>query len=218
MATRQADLERKVDRLQGELEALRAPRTKVEAVAKATAAAPVSIIPSNLATVRLAPSAGKPPPLATDVSLREPDDAAVEQLLSDPEPDTSGDEYAAALKAISTGEVERGARGLQKFAEKHPRDERAPVALMQAGVGLLTFGDPQSAMLDFERIAQDYPAAKEAPDAMLRLADCQIRLQREDRAKDVYARVMSRYPGTSAAKAAEAGLKHLSEGKAAAAQ
>ncbi|HEY3451913.1 MAG TPA: tetratricopeptide repeat protein [Myxococcales bacterium] len=202
-----------MDRLEGQLEAIRAPRGRTEVSAKA----PASLVPGNLATVRLSPnSSARAPSLSTEVALREPDEAAVEQMLSDPGPDTSGDEYATALKAISTGEVQRGAFGLQAFADKHPRDERAPTALLQAGVGLLTFGDPQSAVLAFDRVAQDYPLAKEAPEAMMRLADCQLKLKRDDRAKDVYARVMSRYPGTPAAKAAEVGLKNLAEAKAAA--
>ncbi|MGC4114652.1 MAG: tetratricopeptide repeat protein [Myxococcales bacterium] len=217
MASRQVELERKIDRLEAQLDAMRSvPRSKAEAPAKSTSA---SLVPGNLTTVKLAPSAspGKAAPaLPTEVALREPDEAAVEQMLNDPGPDTSGEEFESALKAISTGEVQRGAFGLQAFADKHPRDERAPTALLKAGLGLQTFGDPQSAVLAFDRVAQDYPTSKEAPEAMMRMADCQLKLKREDRAKDVYARVMSRYPGTPAAKAAEAGLKNLAEAKAAA--
>jgi len=225
MATRQTELEHKLDRLEGELEAMRVAPRRSEAVgaspsvsgASPVPAAAAPLVPEHLATVRLAPpSAAGAPALPTSVALREPDDSAMGQL--DPEPDTRSEEYEAALAAISTGEVPRGAQGLQAFADKYPRDERAPLALLQAGVGLLTYGDPQSAVLAFDRVAQDYPQAREAPEAMMRMADCQLRLKRTERAKDVWALVMSRYPGTPAARAAAAGIKSLSEAKAKAAQ
>ena len=210
MASRQSELERKLDRVEAQLDAVRSsPRKPAEPVKEVVSA---TTIPGNLAMVRLGPST-KAPALPTNVALREPDEKAMEKML-DAEPDLSGDEFESALKSISTGDVERGAAGLLSFADKHPRDDRAPAALLQAGIGQLTFGDPQSAVLAFDRIAQDYPQAKEAPEAMVRLADCQLRLKRTDRAKDVYARVMSRYPGTPAARTAEAGLKGLADNKA----
>jgi len=214
MATRQGELERKVERLEAELDASRSSPRRAE-LANKNAAAP-SLVPGNLATVRLSPQAEKAaPPLSTEVALREPADGALEKMLNEADNAVAGDEFAVALKSISTGDVPRGAASLQTFADKHPRDERAPYALLQAGIGLLTYGDPQSAVLAFDRVAQDYPQAREAPEAMMRMADCQMRMKRADRARDVYVQVTSRYPGTPAARAAEAGLKGLADAKAA---
>lgn len=223
MAQRQAALEAKLERMESRLDAMRVGARAAPAAEASKERPAASLVPENLATVRLAPPSKKAPAVATEVGLREPDEKALEKMLADaqaanldgePPPEQSQGEYETALAAITTGDVERGAAGLQAFADKHPRDERAPTALFQAGMGMLNFGDPQLAVLAFERVAQDYPTSREAPEAMVRLAECQTRLKRADRAKDSYAKVVSRYPGTAAAKAAEAGLKNLAAGQA----
>jgi tol-pal system protein YbgF len=175
-----------------------------------------SVVPKDLATVRLVPQE-KAPPLATAVKLREPDAEAMARMMGDgvsssgsPEMITSEEaEFQAALMAISTGDVEGGAAALTAFADAYPKHERASAALYNAGLGLQNYGDLKDAVLRFERVADDYPIAPEAPDAMIRMAECQARLKNLTRARDLYARVIGRYPGSAAARSAEVGLKSL---------
>ncbi len=214
MSSRQAELERKIDRLEAQIEAQRGPPVTpaIKPTVEAPRPAPV-IVPKNLTTVRLAPPPAKKPPMPpTGVSLREPDAETAQQLLAEAEgpADPADDDFKGPMESISTGDVERGVQGLLSFAERFPRDARAPQALLQAGVGQQASGDLQGAVLSFEKLSDDYPLATQAPEAMLRLGDCQLKLKRAERAREVYAKVMSRYPGTPAARQAEAGLKSLS--------
>ncbi|MBI5542371.1 MAG: tetratricopeptide repeat protein [Deltaproteobacteria bacterium] len=217
MATRQAELERKIERLEAGLLAQRAVAAPGKmAISAASPHETAPLVPQHLATVRLSPQVRRATAVPTVVDLREPDSATVDQLFSDAgEPDSTSQDaaanetYQAALAAITTGDVENGAAALQGFAARFPKDGRAATALYQAGLGLLHFGDPQSAAIVFERLGDDFPLAKETPEGMVRLADCHVRLKRTERAKDAYARVVNRYPGTTAARTAEAGLKNL---------
>jgi TolA-binding protein len=209
MANRQAELEHKIERLEAKLDTARAtaPRAApVQAVAEPSRS--TTLVPNNLQTIRLTPPK-KAPPLPTEVTVRDPDPAAVEAMADRVAPGADASDFHLAMKAISTGEVERGAQALLDFAEKHPKDEQAPQALFQAGVGLLTFGDFAGAMMAFERLADDYPRASEAPEAMVKLAECNLRLKHPGEARSVYSRVVTSYPNTPAARAAEAGLKNL---------
>ena len=217
---RQQDLEQKVYRLESRLDAQRLHNAAAPAAAAVAAAnADASRVPKDLATVKLSPSSRKAPALPTQVPLKEPDEKTMDSLLSEPEPGAhSGDtdtQYAAAREAIRTGEAQRGAKALVRFAEQHPRDPRAAAAFFEAGVGLMTFGDPQAAVLIFERIADDYPLAEQAPEAMMKMADCHTRLRRLAQARETLTKVLNRYPGTAAAKTAEAGLKSLADSPAA---
>lgn len=217
MSARQTDLERKVDALEARLEALRAVPAKGAVTPLEPARGVVPLVPKDLATVRLAPPARKTAPsIPTNVTIQEPDAAKMEHVLAERGArDALDSELQAAMSAISTGDVERGARMLTSFADRHRRDERAPTALYQAAMGLMRYDDPQSAALTFERLADDYPLASEAPEAMVRLAECHVRLKRPERAREVYGRVTDRYPGTASAKAADAGLEILKQNEAA---
>jgi len=218
MADRQAELERRSTAggaAGRDARGPRAPRRGPFAKAPATLGARATSRPCGLSPT----SGARPPALPTAVALREPDEAAVEQMLSEPGPegpDTSGDEFGAALKAISHRPRSSGARsGLQAFARQAPPRRPGAHRLLQAGVGLLTFGDPQSAVLAFDRVAQDYPTAKEAPEAMMRLADCQLRSsgrpgQGRLRAGD------EPLPGHSGSEGRGGGAEDLAEAKAAA--
>jgi len=215
MASRQVDLERKVDRLEARVEALRARPPSAAPTPAPVAAAETSRVPKDLATVKLAPQAHKAPAIPTAVALHEPDPGKMDSIFADAPSSEIDTQLAAAKDAIRTGEPERGARDLVRFADKNPRDPRASDALFEAGLGLMTSGDPQMATLLFERVADDYPLSDRAPDALMRLADCQTKMKHPAQAREVLAKVVNRYPGTPAARAAEAGLKSLAESPAA---
>jgi TolA-binding protein len=69
--------------------------------------------------------------------------------------------------------------------------------------------DYASAARTFERLIGAYPAGNVLMDAMLRLAECRVRLHRETDARNLYSQVVSRYPGTAAANQAEQRLVSL---------
>lgn len=213
---RQARLERKVELLESRLAV--ALRPKPESPAG-------GLIPKDLATLKLGPPSPRAPELPTSIALREPDAAYVRAVLDEPntEPNTEpnlepdplqaggAQSFDAGMESIRTGDVEGGAARLIAFADRHPRDERAPTALFTAGVGLFTSGEVAAAALALERVSDDYPAAAEAPEATVHLAQCKLRLKNVEAAKATYAKVIHRYPKSRAAKAAEAELKSISD-------
>lgn len=205
---RQAQLERKVELLESRLAVGLRPKPESPAG---------GLIPKDLATLKLGPPSPRAPEVPTSIALREPDAAFVRAILDEPnhEPDRpqadGAKSFDAGMESIRTGDVEGGAARLIAFADRHPRDERAPTALFTAGVGLFTSGEVAAAALVLERVSDDYPAAAEAPEATVHLAQCKLRLKNVEAARATYAKVIDRYPKSRAAKAAEAELKSISD-------
>jgi TolA-binding protein len=205
---RQARLERKVELLESRLAVALRPKPESSAG---------GLIPKDLATLKLGPPSPRAPEVPTSIALREPDAAFVRAVLDEPSPEPDPLQaggalsFDAGMESIRTGDVEGGAARLIAFADRHPRDERAPTALFTAGVGLFTSGEVAAAALVLERVSDDYPAAAEAPEATVHLAQCKLRLRNVEAAKATYAKVIDRYPKSRAAKAAEAELKSISD-------
>jgi TolA-binding protein len=210
MADRQHALERRLEQLEARL-ALSTPRKPAPEVAVSApqAASSSPRIPKGLRTVTLRPEPKAAPPVATAVELKEPEPEVMDQILSEPETAEEKSEYGQGMTAISTGDVERGVGLLVGFADKNKRSELAPTALFTAGIGLQNWGEPAQAALLLTRVADDYPLAAEAPEAMVRLAECQLKLKNQSSARAILSRVVSRYPNSKAAKVAENELKGL---------
>jgi tol-pal system protein YbgF len=105
------------------------------------------------------------------------------------------------------------ARGLyDEFVRKWPNDPRAADAHFR--LGELWFGDRRyrDALLEYGKVAQDFPRSDKAPDALLRSAESMLELDLKDDAKAILADIPKRYPGTSAATRAKARLAELSSG------
>ncbi len=209
LVERQAALERKLALLEVRALAARSPDRRLPQVeSPSPQGAGVPVIPRNLATIKLAPPSPRAPSLPTAIALKEPAPELVGEVEAEPAPVEAGS-FNGAMDAIRTGDVEGGAARLIAFADKNPRDDRAPTALFTAGLGLLTSGDVANAALALVRVSDDYPAASEAPDATVRLAQCELRLKRADAARATYARVIMRYPQSPAAKVAQAELESI---------
>ncbi len=213
LADRQQALEKRIAQLEAREAMAGSRRTTPAAAAPAPAPAASPRIPGNLKTVTLRPER-QAPPVPTAVALREPDPQAVELILSDddvaPEPKGEGQpDYDEGMKAISSGDVERGAGLLITFADKNKRSELAPKALFTAGIGLQNWGDPAGAAMALLRVSDDYPTAAEAPEAMVKLAECQLKLKNNASARAILSRVIDRYPSSRAAKVAQDELKSL---------
>jgi len=98
---------------------------------------------------------------------------------------------------------------LQRFAESQPRNPNADNALYWSGLGLMGMADFEGASRSFEAVLSRYPAGDAVQDSMLKLAECRARLKRPGEAKAMYEKIVSDYPGSKAATAAQAGLAAL---------
>jgi TolA-binding protein len=179
-----------------------------------------------LTVVRLKPRADGARPLATAVAVVEPPDSLLEQAeapaaLAPPEvPDASaradGDAlvqaaFEQAMGALRTGNVEGGVARLTRLAQDNPRHPVADNALYFAGLGLVGLGEQERAAVTFETLIATYPDGDAVLEAMLRLAECRVRLGRRADARALYTRILTQYPGTAAATQAEGRLAALSQ-------
>ena len=51
----------------------------------------------------------------------------------------------------------------------------------------------------FEKLLSSYPASDQLRDAMLRLAECRVRLKKAGEARLLYTQLVNKYPGSAAA-------------------
>jgi len=183
------------------------------------AAAPSSAtgteVPS-LAVVKLKPRTDRAPPIDVRTPVHEPDAELVAALArSAPPANDAPDatqvdgEFAQAQEALRTGNLSGGVERMKLFADAHPKDPRADDALYLAALGELGQDEPARAAKLLETVLQRYPAGDVVQQAMLKLAECRMRLKQPAEARALLARVVTSFPGTPAATEAEGRLARL---------
>ena len=207
---------RLLERVQA-LEADRAAARAAQAPRSLPSAAPSGSEVPTLAVVKLKPRVDHAPPIDTRTPLREPDAELVAALgraapAGGDAPDASqvDGEFAQAEEALRTGNLSGGVERMKLFAEAHPRDARADDALYLAALGELGQDEPERAAKLLETVLQRYPAGDVVQQAMLKLAECRVRLKQPAEARALLARLATSFPGTPAATEAEARLARLS--------
>lgn len=178
-----------------------------------------------LTVVKLKPRKEAAPRLDTNVAVVEPADDVVQDLADSksaaPPSDDPTDlaiadaQFERALDSLKTGNAEGGVQAMQQFVVEWPRHPRADNALYFAGVGLMSAGDYEQAASSFQRVTAEYPAGDAVVDAMLKLADCRLKLKQPREAKSTWERIVQTYPGTAAANQAQARLASHSAAPAA---
>jgi len=117
-----------------------------------------------------------------------------------------------ALAQAQEGKGERAvARELyEEFVKKWPGDARAADAHFR--LGELWYGDRRyrEAILEYGKVAQNFPRSDKAPDALLRTGESMLALDLKDDAKGLFEEVGKRYPRSTAAQRAKARLAELS--------
>jgi tol-pal system protein YbgF len=211
-------LERRMTRLES-LASLGAPS---RGAGTGTSSVSSSALPKalpDLTVVKLKPRREPAPKLDTRKPVVEPDPEAVETLFTDADiPSEHGPESSPAMLekqfedgvlALKTGNVEGGVATLRTFALENPKHSKSDNALYFVGLGLIGLSNPEEAASAFELLVSRYPASDSALDALLRLAECRVRLKQQDAARALYTRVIASYPGTAAATQAEQRLAAL---------
>jgi tol-pal system protein YbgF len=214
-----ARLESRLERL--EQQTVSASTKKTTAAAAMTTAAPrpearTDALPP-LTVVKLKPQRQAPPKLNTQVEVGEPALSLVDELKTEKPDETdlaiAEAQYAKGVDAIKTGNTEGGTAQLLQFVSDWPRHPHADNALQYVGLTLMAQQDLAGAAQQFERVTTSYPAGDSVVDAMLKLAECRIRLKQPSQAKATLERIISNFPGTPAASQAQATLVTLSQTK-----
>lgn len=195
--------------------------------APATPAAPAPITKATtsadalppLAVVKLKPRRENAPKLPTVVEVSEPPETISNTGPSDDsgeaddpnEPSAASlaeNQFERGLEMMKTGNSTAGITQLDQFATDWPRHPKADNALYFAGLALMAQKDFQPASERFERVAAQYPAGDAVLDSMLKLADCRLKLNRASEARATWQKIVSTFPGTSAAAQAQARLSN----------
>jgi TolA-binding protein len=171
----------------------------------------------TLTVVKVKPRTDPAPKVNVAVPVVEPSPTAVEEILqaapakraAEESSQGSDGDFAEGEAALKTGNVSGGIAKLQKFAAEHPRHPKADNALYLSGVGLLGQANYEGASGTFERLVAVYPASDTAQEAMLRLAECRLRLKRPAEARAWYQRVVRDFPGSAEAAQASQRLNSI---------
>jgi TolA-binding protein len=172
-----------------------------------------------LTVVKLKPRKEMTPRLPTAVDVVEPGSEVVLELSSSDKrsadkvgsDDTATQvlveqQFEAGLAALKTGNPEGGIAQLTQFAREWPKHPKADNALFYAAVGLMAGREFKEAEALLEQAVTQYPAGDATLDAMVKLAECRARLNRQAEAKATWERIVANYPGTQAATLAQSRL------------
>ncbi len=124
-------------------------------------------------------------------------------------PSDKGEFLALAQEQEAKGERAVARELYEEFVKKWPSDPRAADAHFR--LGELWYGERRyrSAILEYGKVAQDFPRSDKAPDALLRTGESMLALDLRDDAKGLLEEVTKRYPQSTAAQRARARLAEL---------
>lgn len=124
-------------------------------------------------------------------------------------PSDKGEFLALAQAQESKGERAVARELYEEFVKKWPSDPRAADAHFR--LGELWYGERRyrEAILQYGKVAQDFPRSDKAPDALLRTGESMLALGLKDDAKGLFEEVTKRYPRSTAAQRAGARLAEL---------
>ncbi|MFT3707931.1 MAG: tetratricopeptide repeat protein [Archangium sp.] len=166
-----------------------------------------------LAVVKLKPRREAAPKIPTVVEVSEPPTTISDELSNnsdDPnEPSAASlaeTQYEHGVELMKTGNSAVGITQLEQFVTDWPRHPRADNALYFTGLALMSQKDFEPASERFERVVAQYPAGDAVLDSMLKLAECRLKLNRAAEARATWQKIVTSFPGTSAAAQAQARL------------
>jgi TolA-binding protein len=210
-------------------DASRAPGATSQAAAPA---ASVSVVPADLAVVKISPPAAgagfvsvspsssgatspgrrpraAPPPVPTDVTIAEPSPDRL-AALSRPSKRELATEADAELKGARARKGLDGAHGLEDFAQRYPRHPSADNALLEAAAAYASAGVDDASCALARRVTDEYPAGDAMSGALELLAGCEGHRGAADGERKLLQRLVAEYPGTPAANRAGARLASIS--------
>ncbi|MET0292872.1 MAG: tol-pal system protein YbgF [Steroidobacteraceae bacterium] len=123
-----------------------------------------------------------------------------------------GDEqaqYNRAFDHLKSGDYTGAITAFRALATAYPQGQLADNTQYWLGEAYYVTRDYANATGAFERVLSTFPNSRKAPDALLKLAYTQIEQKRVDVARTTLQQVVSRFPGTDAARLATERLQKL---------
>ncbi len=137
------------------------------------------------------------------------DYTARQKLAALPRPDDKNAVFTAALKEEQTGDKGVARQMYEEYARRWPTDPRTAEARFRSGD--IAFGQKRwrDALLSYGKVAEDFPRADLAPDAMLGAAESMVNLDMKDDARAILEQLVEKYPKSKAAARAKTRLAEL---------
>ncbi len=137
------------------------------------------------------------------------DYTARQKLAALPKPDDKSAVFAAAQKEERDGDKGVAREMYDEYARRWPSDPRSAEARFRAGE--IAFGQKRwrDALLSYGKVAEDFPRADVAPDAMLGAAESMLNLDMKDDARAILEQLVEKYPKSKAAARAKARIAEL---------
>lgn len=143
-----------------------------------------------------------PAALARSVGGSEPADSRSEPV----DPRT---EYQRILAALRAGNHEHADAGLRSWLDRFPRHELADNAQYWLAESYYARRNVSLALVEFEKVLDRYPNGNKIPDALLKIAYCQLKLGRRAAARANLEKVVTSHPKSRPAALARAKLQEL---------
>ncbi len=117
--------------------------------------------------------------------------------------------YDSAFQALRDGEYAEASRRFQAYLETYPAGTLAPNAWYWLGESYYVTQNYDVALTAFESLLEAFPDSAKAPDALLKLGYCQFELGRAPQGEATLRDVITRFPGSDAARLAQSRLRSL---------
>jgi tol-pal system protein YbgF len=117
--------------------------------------------------------------------------------------------YDVAFEALKAGDYPRAIQGFRQFLANYPASPLASNAQYWLGEAYYVTRDYNNAGAAFLKAVEQWPDARKAPDALVKLGFTQFEQKRYGAARNTLNAVAERYPGTEAAKLAAERLKRF---------
>ena len=128
-----------------------------------------------------------------------------------PSPAISAEElFDRGMESFRAGELGQAVLDFEEFADKHPGHPLAPSVQFWIGEAYFRSRDFEQAAEKYQKAVDLAPAGERTPDALLRLGLALRSLHREDRAREVWARLLRDFPDSEAALRARVVLRQPS--------
>lgn len=141
------------------------------------------------------------PPARPEASERQPQQALVGAQLAD--------QYRQAIMLVGKGRHAEARRGFQAVFDADPAGDLADNALFWIGESYFAANDHPNALRYYNRVVSEFSEQNKAPDALFKIALCQVRTGDLALAKKTLQQVIERYPYSSTASSAKSELQRI---------
>jgi tol-pal system protein YbgF len=124
---------------------------------------------------------------------------------------TDQQNYQAAFDLIQGRKYEEAGRAFAQFLASFPTSPLADNAQYWLAETHYVRGQFQPALVEFQKVMDQYPQSAKLPDALLKVGYCQGELGNRDAARTSLQQLMRQYPDTTAARLASQRLERLSQ-------